>query len=335
MEWPMELEHVGTVEPGRPDDALILAASYEDRCLGLARRLRDYSCARVILTVYDGESERRRRNIKELEQLLCSAGELVKLPAHHDKPLDHVRALVDMIRACSADREPRLSIDVSTFTKNHLLLLLQGLHLADMLRMCHIYYTEPTDFHTYDNQPLSLGVASVGVVDTFVGAHTPSKETLLVLFLGYEGTRALALWQHLEPNETIAVIPDPPYRDTWRGRTEAQNGYLLSLLPPECKVTSHSLLPADTLRLLTDIVDGGHYPPKKYNYVMAPVGTKAQTVGLFRFCRERPGIATVMYAAPVRHKEEEATFPAGRTWLIDRTELWGACSDAAGSSNTE
>lgn len=40
---PIELAEVGPSNSEGPDDALILAASWEERCLGVAERLRNYS----------------------------------------------------------------------------------------------------------------------------------------------------------------------------------------------------------------------------------------------------------------------------------------------------
>jgi hypothetical protein len=236
------------------------------------------------------------------------------MPAKHHDPLEHVRRTAIALGELSPHRPATICLDISTFTKKHLLQLLHGLDLAGMLHACRLYYTEPEDFHTSSDQPLSEGVESVHVVDTFGGNTSPSKDTLLILFLGYEGRRAAAVWEHLEPNVTVAVIPDPPYRESWQGRTEVQNRHLLSCVPRECVLRSHSLDPGDTVRLLSALIDGDLYPASRYNYVVAPIGTKPQTVGLYRFWKQNPRFGTIVYAEPTRHKEEEDTFPAGRTW---------------------
>jgi hypothetical protein len=191
-----------------------------------------------------------------------------------------------------------------------------------MLGAAKLYYTEPADYHTQDDEPISQGVSSVRAVETFSGRNTPSNDSLLVLFLGYEGRRALALWEHLEPNVTLAVIADPPYRREWQDRVETQNRYLLSCLPREQVFKSHSLDPEDSERLLGRLISEPQYSIDKYKYTVAPLGTKPQTLGLYRFWRKNRGLVTVMYASPVRYREERATFSAGRTWLMERCEEW-------------
>lgn len=229
-------------------------------------------------------------------------------------------------------RQPRISIDISTFTRKHLLQLLQGLDLAGMLNTCQFFHTEPTDYHTYDDEPIAQGISSIKAIETFAGHNNPSCDSVLVLFLGYEGRRAQALWEYLEPNITFAVVPHPPYKTEWQHRTETQNRYLLSCLDKERVLTSHSLKPPDTERLLSNLIYSEQYSATRYNYLIAPFGTKAQVLGVYRFWRRHLGLATVMYASPVRYKEEQATYPFGRTWLLDSSIWWG---DVAGTSFTE
>ena len=55
---PLKISSVPTVIPDREDHALILAASWEERCLGVASMLQTYRCQEVLMTVYDGKSEK-------------------------------------------------------------------------------------------------------------------------------------------------------------------------------------------------------------------------------------------------------------------------------------
>jgi len=331
VQGPTEIAEVSPVEVGAPDDALILAASWEERCLGLGEKLRRYRCQTVILTVYDGKSKLRERHIEVLRPVLRSVGHLEELPALHSNPLPNVRATIRLLRTIAGVRCPRLTIDVSTFTRKHLLQLLHGLDYVGMLKACQLIYTEPQDYHTEDDEPVAKGISAIEAIATFAGSNRPSRQTLLVVFLGYEGRRTLSLWENLEPNATVAVIPEPPYHDEWRGRTEMQNRYLLSCLPKENVYRSHSLRPADTDRLLTELLQSGRYPLDRFNYRIAPLGTRAQLLGVYRFWRCHPELATMVYARPVRYREEQSGFPAARTWVLDRPSEWPTGQLRAGS----
>jgi hypothetical protein len=318
----VELSKISTLDSGIPDDVLILAASWEERCLGAARRLKDYSCKKVIMSVYDGPSQLREKHIVELTYLLTPLGQLIKLPALHNNPLPNTRATIDEIKRVSGGRAPRITIDMTTFTRKHLLQLLQGLDMAGLLGNSRFLHTEPVDYDTHDNEAMAEGISEVKAIEAFSGWNTPSRDSILLIFLGYEGRRALALWEHLEPNITIAIVPDPPYRQEWKGRTEDQNRFLLSCLAKERVVFSDALDPAATTELLEKLIFDGDCHHSLFNYQVAPLGTKAQTLGLYRFWRRHPAMVTVMYASPTRYRQERATYPPGRTWCLDRSLNW-------------
>jgi hypothetical protein len=322
MSISCEIDQVVPVDKSHPDDVLIIAASWEQRCLGLPRKMRNDSCRHVLMSIYDGESQKREQNVKQLRELLPKIGEVTELDAKHGSPIENVRKTIEFIRNLRLNRMPRITLDVSSFTRKHLLQLLQGLELAGFLGNCNLYHTEALDYHTQDNDSMSEGVSSVKAIETFGGEIRPSRDSLLILFLGYEGRRALASLENLEPNRTIAVIPDPPSRDDWKGRAEAQHHYLLSCLPAGVRFKSHALLPSSSEELLQEISRNPAFSPAKYNYFVSPMGTKAQLVGLYRYWRRHPGELTVVYASPGRYREERADFGPGPTRLIDQTRDW-------------
>lgn len=318
---PVQLEDVPTLIQGQPDDVLLISASWEPRCLGVPELIKKYSCHNVLLTVYDGESSLREANIAKMTPLLSRVAPIKTIEAKHVDPLANVRETIRWLKS-NVNGIPRLTFDVSTFTRKHLLQLLQGLDLTGLLGKSQFLHTEPTDFVTSDNDALSEGVSSVRAIETFAGEKTPSRDTVLTLFLGYEGRRAQALVENLEPNITLAVIADPPYRPEWKSRAEEQNRYLLSCLPRRNVIRAHSLEPASSEHLLERTISQDHFPPETYNHFIAPMGTKPQTLGVYRFVRKHRGLATLVYASPSRYKEERAVFPAGRTWLVDKSEHW-------------
>src|SRR5687767_5357362 len=92
---PLEVDSVETWIPGEADDTPVLAASWEERCLGVASKLSpSYSAQHVLMTVYDGESSLRKRHITKLIETLTSRGEMHEVPARHANPIKNVRELV-------------------------------------------------------------------------------------------------------------------------------------------------------------------------------------------------------------------------------------------------
>ena len=322
IEIPVEVSAFQAVDPESADDALILAASWEDRCLGLPRRSFSYRCKTVYMTVYEGQNDLREKNIRELEPLLRGFGKLERMPAMRQDPLGSVRSLIERLQALTPNREPKISIEISTFTRKHLLLILNGLDHAGLLGNCRLYYTEPLDYQTHEDEAAATGISAVETIQTLSGSNRPSKNSLLIMFLGFEGRRALALWEHLEPHLTIAVIPDPPYHLDWIGRTELQNRYLLSCIPPANVYHSDALRPTDSEELLERLIADPQFSPEVFDYWIAPLGTRPQMIGTYKFWRERVGFANIVYASPVRYRPEYRTIAAGRSWLIENTASW-------------
>jgi hypothetical protein len=321
QEFPKQVTDVGATLQ-LPDDVLIVAASWEERCVGLLRRLGSYSSTIGVLVVYDGHSERRLRFIREADTLLAGRCEIRHLDTLHSDPIPSVRELVSLIRTRITSPEPQIAVDITTFTRKHLLQLLQGLDLAGLLPNTRFYYTSPQDYETQDDEPIAQGISGVGVIRTFAGRNRPSHDSLLVLFLGYEGRRALSLWEHLDPNVTLAVIPDPPYRLEWAGRTEALNKYLLSSLPKEHQLRCPALLPKGTYELMECLWRSERFGTERFDYLVAPFGPKPQLLGMYRFWRHHRGEFSVVYAAPLRYREEKAVYPPGPSWLVDTAGYW-------------
>src|SRR5438128_2672326 len=104
---PIELSEVPTFCSGMEDDVLILAASWEERCLSLPRLLASYRCKRILMSIYDGPSQLRQKNIEVLEEILPKFGELKKIDARHANPLPNVRDTIANIRELCEEAQPR------------------------------------------------------------------------------------------------------------------------------------------------------------------------------------------------------------------------------------
>jgi hypothetical protein len=322
----MPMQSLDRVEPfgaGGRDGALILASSWEKRCLGVPERLcRDYAAQRVLLTVYDGQSERREVHTGELLSSLAGHGPVEVLSAMHRNPIMNANATVAALQTAGVDPNDGVTVDVTCFTRRHLLQLLQALDLAGYLAKARFLYSQPTDYYTGENAPVSKGVASVRTVLGFAGRNRPSRDSMLILFVSFEGRRGQAMWEHLEPNRIVVVIPDPPYRPEWKGRAEEQNRFLLSSIPQESVKSAHFGDPQDTVRLLRSIVFEDGAGGERYNYRIGALGTKAQVLGMYRFWRDAPFLATVMYAQPMRYAEKQGQQDVAEVFSLDESSSW-------------
>jgi hypothetical protein len=260
--------------------------------------------------VADEENADREANIAELHRSCGPVGKIVDCPTEHADPL----LGIDRILASVASAKPGavVTVDISTFPRNSLLLVLRALHGVNPALQLRLVYTEPGTYNV-PSAPTSSGLCTIEVVPTYSAPYKADEELVLVIFLGFERDRVLGLWQSIAPHKTIVVIGDPPYRTEWTGVSEHINAALLAGLSDDSVYRVDPRNPSATFRLLEKLIGEREH---RDNYYIAPFGTKPQTVGVFSFCERYPKLANVVYAAPVAKSEDYLAAGIGPTWFL-------------------
>jgi len=192
---PIKVETIETIVKDEPDDVFICSGSPEERCKGSVRKLApNYKANVVLLLRYaNHESRKREKNIRIMKERLEKVGKIKEIAIDEEKPIPIVREIIQNVEKYAADsKKPKISIDISTIIKWHLLILLKALDLNKLLENVRFLYTEPEDYVTDLFQPLSFGIRQIFPIPTYSGNFDFSKDSLLVLILGYEGDRAMA-----------------------------------------------------------------------------------------------------------------------------------------------
>ena len=326
---PEKINFIQPVESGKPDDFLILSSSWEERCLGVAQRLKSYSCKKILINVYDNSTTKKEEIYKELKNLLKQKGEVQAVNSKQSNPLDGIKRMLYHIKSNFQNVNPKISLDISCFTRKHLLQLLNCLDCNNLLGNTNFYYSQPTEYYTENNSSNAEGIKSICIAETFSGENLSSRDTALIIFLNFEGRRALALWQELQPNVALPIIPFPSVKAGWNEKVQNQNKLLLSTLNLswEDLEKSSPLNPDDTKELLlrlTSLKPGQNNILKhsNYNFMIAPLGTKPQVLGIFKYCRLFPDKISIAYPSPIKYKDLPESFPTESTWLIDKSINW-------------
>jgi hypothetical protein len=208
-------------------------------------------------------------------------------------------------------------LDISVFTKRHLLMILRWLDDEGYWDKLCVIYTAPEDYDVSQFIPLSFGIASFQQIPGFSACPDLSRPVHLVLFLGYEGDRVLATYEHVQPMQTTLVIPYPPYQPSWAGRTERFNADLLGLVGKEAISKVDSIDPEETCKALEHIL-GDKKQRSLHAKVVGPLGTKPQTLGIYSYVRECSDPPAIVYASPLRHNHEFFSHGIGKTWLLKK-----------------
>jgi hypothetical protein len=302
--------------PNQPDNVFITCASFEDRCLGVPRRLsEDYRFDKGFLFAYEDPNEQREQHLRMMGQILNPRGSLQEIRTTENEPLPAIAELAAKLRGLRLHpNDSIITIDVTTFTKRHLLLLLKAIDDLRLWSILRIYYTEPKDYITDLYLPMSMGIRTISPITGFISHTSLSRPTLLVILLGYEGDRANAIYENIDPNEVFLIIPKPAYHAEWEGRTEAMNKQLIRIIGEDRIRHVHSQDPVLVAGKLEEILRP--YSLDEWRCSIAPLGTKPQALGTYLFWRRNRGKFSIIYAQPLRHNERFFSTGVGRTLLL-------------------
>ena len=299
---------------------LITCASHEERSKGMITRLGEWSPSKTLLLHYADSNalgETHRAEIMTELESRCSVADLSfdenRVTENFDQQRHHLRATIN------SHGDNPIVVDVSVLTKRHLLLLLRWIDDCKCWDRLWIIYTEPEEYEIEGFLPLSFGVSSVQQLPGFSSSPNPSRPLHAVMFLGYEGDRAFATYELLQPKKTTVIIPDPPFNPEWKGRTESLNSNLLSAIGQYSMEKADSLDPESSLAMLTAVL-GDPATRSEFSRALCPLGTKPQTIGAYLYLRMCIDPPAVIYSRALRHNHSFYSRGVGMTWLIHQPE---------------
>lgn len=315
-EEALELERVTRLNEFGPDDLFFCCASFEDRCLSSISKMGiDYRTNFSVIFVIEEPLYQRQvdTNLYRLQSELgkrTSKGIFV-ISCQRENPIDGISQLKNIWDRCKPRdfEEPFITIDISGFTKIYLLELLYYLVIELNLGIPRILHTT----QKYLPSKLTRGVEQITTLPNFFGSISLEKETILILLLGFEPERALAVWKHFNPKKTIALISNPPRfgNPDYLKYANENNAYLLS--QPSTEVRD---VPPDNPYAVKQLLETIYNDTRgTFNMVIGPFGTKSQAVGVFLFCLEHPKVQ-VVYSFPVKYTRSYLQRKPGATLLL-------------------
>ena len=329
----MEIEDLKTFRKDKPDDLFITCVSFEERCVKSLLLSENYKAKYIIIWDFYELIDR---------ETICSKDALTRVKTNRKTILEAAKSHLEseknifLIRCFRSD--PRtgyykfleicrilgllaysevltITIDISVFPKSYLLVLFKAFESLGKKQIRAIY-TEPAFYYP---ERLTLGVNSIGYVPFYNGNPTPLKPNLLFIFCGFEGERAYAIWEHVEPEKTIAFIGEPGYQPQYPEVAKKLNKYLINALNREkdkgslvMKVSARE--PDEVYNKLESLWEEN----RNYNIVISPLGTKLQTLGIYLFTLKNPSAhAQIIYATPQRYFENYYSRGSGKTFQYE------------------
>lgn len=273
-------------------DVFIACASFEARCLSIARHLGTTYINRSIVLHNKGLESLIEPNLITLSGLLEKYGEVTMGVLDLDDPIANDDALSGELKAALPPEGGICVVDISTFPREVLLLLLNRLRslLAPSTQLILVY----NDAANYSGQQsneqkwLSRGVRDVRSVVGFPGEMLPSRRTHLMVMSGYENDRAIKLVERFEPH--FLSIGCPPPEGSINVEFYECNVYFRKKVTTYFRDIDEFTFSARDPFATRDalLAHAATFPSE--NIVIAPLNTKISTVGAALATFDRPDI---------------------------------------------
>lgn len=212
-----------------------------------------------------------------------------------------------------------VTIDVTCFTKLHLLLLLQYLEDECGTLEIKVLYTEPLSYATAFGRQLSYGIHRTVYLPYRPCLHR-SMGVGLVAFLGHERLRLELIVQELEPDISVAILGNPSYSDNMRDysrqvnqtlihRSSYDRQYRVIEAPTNDVFKSRDILIREVSKLRGDGCD---------SIYLAALGTKLQALGIHLLRRSELQVRLLLaYSIPKKYERNLYSHGFGSTYLCD------------------
>ena len=203
----ISLEELRAKFPG-DIDLFVCSASFEERCLSVARSVAAKT-KDVVIVRNDSYVSTEERNYKALQSLFGGEG--------YDAAVSSLSptATADALKSEVVSRIPpngTVLVDITTFTHEHLLILMALIRRAPVgLGKVIFAYTGAEEYSTNTDEKdvwLSHGVTSVRSILGYPGNMVPSRKLHLIVLVGFESERARSVIEILEPARLSLGVGD-------------------------------------------------------------------------------------------------------------------------------
>lgn len=304
-------------------DAFICSASFEDRCLSVPKMLvGDVEWQGRALIASNSDSFPSVQDNQDALARMLTRGAVCQLSP--DDPIATADQLVSGLRdLLPAARGPqRVGVDVTTFTRESLLILLccfvEVLHpdgsLVGFYNTARSYEGGAGD----GAQWLSRGVREIRSVLGYPGDFRPTRRTHLVVLAGFEDDRAMQLTDELEPSVLSLGSPDPKggHAHVHDRKMQIRKARWLSHLG--CPVNEFIFDGYDLEDCIQSIAVAAEKEPSM-NIVMAAMNTKISTLAAGIYALRNPDVQ-MSYAQADVYNYERYSLAADDVYVFDLSD---------------
>ena len=291
---------------GKPDDLVILANSFEKRCIAFASKLerqpQRYKAQSVTLLTYSDRGDRLVRqkcnaNFRSIERVgkdLSLTGNVYQLYLEPYEVLPAIRNFRNLFSSIA--NQSSVVVDISTIPKIHLIYLIDEAFNSNRVSILRLVYTRAR-YGKYD--ALSWGAEEPVILPKFGKPRfsEPGK-SCLVLFCGLEPERSYSIWRRFGQDRCIRFFIDSGEDDFDRPTSRAIR--FSNFDEREPPIILPAFRPEEVLLKIWSV-----YQECKQNgehLFIAPLTTKWEACAVWEFFHElgNDADASIVYCAPGR-----------------------------------
>jgi hypothetical protein len=308
---------------------LIVTAGFEDRDIAVVKKFKTSSIKinKIIILDYENcqDNEPMRSNIINTSKSISESFKLL--------PINQLFTLTKDLPS-----KHKIAVDITGMSR---LLIFQILNLLDKIgRYYDILYTEAEVYYPlklfYDELVAGdvskekafsryLDLERTEIVysydcdivqpNEFEGCPEPGKPALLLAFFAFKRSRLQIILQYLELEKKVFILSEPVRSELkWRkDLMEIVNFDLVKKNKPFV-VIQDTLDPIQIMHF----IEGKTYANKdyaRYNLILAPLGSKMQTVGSYFYWRKHPDVS-VIFSQPQSYFRDKYSESSKDTFIL-------------------
>src|SRR5690606_4198223 len=176
------------------------------------------------------------------------------------------------------DKKLSIVIDITTFTREVLLILFKAIHLQNYMDRSNIYLIY-TPAENYPYEWLTKGVRYIRSIFGYSGMILPSKKLMLIILSGFENERTEEIINSFEPNAIL--LGKPSYEDSINGNLgnrgqkefeQIKQKHLSNIV----EEFEFSCIEVDkTMNVIEELIN--KYG-EEYNIILSPLNNKVSTI---------------------------------------------------------
>lgn len=296
----------------KANTALITCASFEERSLVVAQHINSELIAHAF--VFSTDFSPKIIDTKERIKAIFT-GKSTEYLIQKNNPFDHLKSAYDMVQKIDGCGIKKILVDITTFTHEMLLILLNVLwRKKDTYDSLDFVYNGAKEYcpDVFDGGKwLSKGCKEVRNVLGYPGLLIPKKQSCLIILVGFEHERASGLIDMVDPDQLFigCGITQSAHvtSEMHIGPMKEFEAMHKSLLASRANVSTFEFSAKDiasTLYSIEKIVE----ETKEYNHIIVPMNTKISTLAVGMAAMNDPSIQ-LCYAEPETYNFDNYSTP--------------------------